>query len=491
MNKMVATGQPLGVVPTRESEQTHVGRFASLRFRLILSVALVHAVLMGAFVWQAVQEQSANIRAQLLNRGHELVTLMAVASTNALLAEDLGSLGEVTDRVKRQPGVVYGDIVDIRGAVLASSDPGRVGHHETRPLNLEDSFPLRSANPADKVLDLSRPIVVAGRRVGTVLLGLSTRSMDTALEKTRDAGLLFILAALVVGSLAAWALSVLVTRNLHTLIGAVRRIAHGDLDVRVDVHSRDEVGILARAFNSMVTSLQRTSREITREHEKRTEAERLACVGELAASIAHEIRNPLAAVVNAVPLLDSEKLGPEEHAEALNIINTESRRLQRILEDFLRFSRMREPQPTMGNIGGLLEEVCQMVSHDPAVPAQVQIRCHVPPKPCLARYDADLLRQVVWNLLLNAVQAMPKAGTVDVSAEPLEDQVRVVIADTGAGIPHDIIDQVMRPFFTRRGDGTGLGLAIVQRILMQHGSKLSIESQPDVGTRVTFGLQAG
>ncbi|HKJ08648.1 MAG TPA: ATP-binding protein [Gammaproteobacteria bacterium] len=464
------------------------GRFASLRFRLILSVALVHAVLMGTFVWEAVRDQSADIRAQLVSRGHELVTLMAVASTNALLAEDLGSLGEVTDRVKRQPGVVYGDIVDIRGDVLASSDPARVGHRETRPLNVRDHFPLK---PGDHVLDLSRPIEVAGRRVGTVLLGLSTRSMDTALEKTRDAGLLFILMALVVGSVAAWALSMIVTRNLHILISAVRRIAKGDLDVRVNVNSRDEVGILARAFNGMVASLQRTSREVSREHEKRTEAERLACVGELAASIAHEIRNPLAAVVNAVPLLDSEKLDPEDHAEALNIINAESRRLQRILEDFLRFSRMREPQPVVGDLGGLLEEVSQSVAHDPAVPATVGIRCHVPAGPCRASYDPDLLRQVLWNLLLNAIQAMPEGGTVDISTETLDGQVRVTIADTGTGIPHDIIDKVMRPFFTRRGDGTGLGLAIVQRILMQHGSKLSIDSEPGHGTRVTFQLPAG
>jgi len=464
-----------------------LSRFATLRFRLILSVALVHAVLMGAFVWQAVQDQSAAIRAQLLNRGHELVGLMTVASTNALLEEDLGSLAEVTARVKHQPGVVYGEIVDVRGDVLASTDPARVGRRDRRSLNANDSFPLRHG---DHILDLSRRIVVAGRRVGTVLLGLSTRGMDTALAGTRDKGLLFILAALVAGSIAAWALAMIVTRRLHGLIAATRKIAAGNLEVRVNSGSRDEVGILADAFNHMVASLQRSAHAVQHEHDKRTEAERLACVGELAASIAHEIRNPLAAVINAVRLLDDNKLGLEDHAEVVTILNTESQRLQRILDDFLRFSRMREPRPVKGNVTALVQEVSQLLARDSALLERVQIENHVPEGPCHAVFDPDQLRQVLWNLMLNAVQAMPDGGRLDVSAECIGDQVLVTVADSGDGIPAAIVDHITRPFFTRRKGGSGLGLAIVQRILMQHGSKLWIDSQPGRGTRMRFHLAA-
>ncbi|HCA26394.1 MAG TPA: hypothetical protein DEP05_01890 [Betaproteobacteria bacterium] len=464
-----------------------LSRFATLRFRLILSVALVHAVLMGAFVWEAVRDQSAAIRAQLLNRGHELVSLMAVASTNPLLEENLGSLAEVTARVKHQPGVVYGEIVDVRGDVLASTDPARVGHRDRRSLDVNDTFPLKRG---DHVLDLSRQIVVAGQRVGAVLLGLSTRGMDTALAGTRDRGLLFILAALAAGSAAAWALAMLVTRRLHALIAATRKIAAGNLDVRVNGGSRDEAGILADAFNHMVASLQRSSRAVQHEHDKRTEAERLACVGELAASIAHEIRNPLAAVINAARLLDEGALPLEDHAEAVTILNTESQRLQRILDDFLRFSRMREPRPVRGNVTALVREVSQLLAHDPALPERVRIENHAPESPCHASFDPDQLRQVLWNLMLNAVQAMPGGGRLDVATECIGDQVLVTVADTGDGVPAEIVDHITRPFFTRRKGGSGLGLAIVQRILMQHGGKLWIDSQPGQGTRMRFQLAA-
>ncbi|HKK14172.1 MAG TPA: ATP-binding protein [Gammaproteobacteria bacterium] len=471
--------------PLTSGRRPRTGRFASLRARLILSVAIVHVVLMGAFVWESVNDQSADIRSQLRSRGHELVTLMAVASTNALLAEDLGSLAEVTDRVKRQPDVVYGDIVDVRGDVLASTDGARVGQSENRSLAAEERFPL---DPGDHVLDLSRPIVVSGHRVGTVLLGLSTQGMDAALRRTRDGGLLLILAALVVGSAAAWALSVAVTRNLHKLGAAVRRISDGDLNVRVAVTSRDEVGMLARAFNAMVESLQRTSQQVQREHAKRTEAERLACVGEMAASIAHEIRNPLSAVINAVRLLDGSNLRPEDHAEAVRIVNAESGRLQRILEDFLRFSKMREPRLTEGDVAGLVREVAQLVSRDPAVPDGVRIEWRVPDTPCSARFDADQLRQVLWNLALNAVQAMPEGGRVELGVECSDGQVWVSVRDTGEGIAPELIEKVTRPFFTGRRNGSGLGLAVVQRILVQHGAELRIDSEPGKGTRVGFQL---
>lgn len=464
-----------------------LSRFATLRFRLILSVALVHVVLMGAFVWDVVQDQSATIREQLLNRGHELASLMVVASTNPLLEENLASLAEVTNRVKLQPEVVYSEIVDIRGDVLASTSPARVGHRERRPLGVNDHFPLKRG---DYVLDLSRPVIVAGRRVGTILLGLSTRGMDTALGSMRDRGLLFILAALVVGSIAAWMLAMVVTRRLHGLIAATRKIAAGDLAVRVRGGNRDEVGILADAFNHMVASLQRSASAVQHEHDKRTEAERLACVGELAASIAHEIRNPLAAVINAVRLLGESKLSTEDHAEAMTILNTESQRLQRILDDFLRFSRMREPRPVKSDVTELLHEVSQLLTHDPLLSEKIQIEDHIAAASCQAIFDPDQLRQVVWNLMLNAVQAMPDGGRLDIVAERIDDQILITIADTGDGIPAAIIDQVTQPFFTRRRDGSGLGLAIVQRILMQHGSKLWIDSQPGQGTRMCFRLTA-
>ncbi|MDE2090188.1 MAG: HAMP domain-containing protein, partial [Gammaproteobacteria bacterium] len=245
--------QPRSGAASAPQREPKLSFFQTLRFRLMLSVALVHAVLMGAFVWSAVNKQSENIRAELHNRARALTTLMAVASTNALLAEDLGSLAEITARVKRQPDVTYGAIVDVRGDVLASTDPRQVGHRLRVPATAHGRLPPAAAG---HTLDLRDNIKVAGQRVGSVLLGMSTRNLRAELAATRDEGLLFILLAIVVGSVAAWALSFFITRNLHTLMTAVRKIGGGHLGVRVTMHARDEVGLLGGAFNAMAESLE-------------------------------------------------------------------------------------------------------------------------------------------------------------------------------------------------------------------------------------------
>lgn len=456
--------------------------FRTLRFRLVLSVALVHAVLMGTFVWSAVDKQSEAIRADLYSRAHSLITLMAVASTNALLAEDLGSLAEVTARVKRQPDVTEGEIVDVRGDVLASTNLHQVGHRLLEPL---DGATAQGRNR----LRLHEQIRVAGQRIGTVLLDMSTRHLQAELTATRDEGLLFILLALVVGSIAAWVLSLLITRNLYTLMAAVHKIGGGNLGVRVDLHARDEVGLLGGAFNAMVESLQRISEQVRSEHEKRTDAERLACVGELSASIAHEIRNPLSAVINSVKLLDRSNLPVTDRAQAIAILNTESLRLQRILNDFLDFARIRESRLVEDDVCALIEEVAGLIrQHPQAASVRVEVQCDA--SRCRTRHDPDQLRQVIWNLMLNSVQAMPEGGELHVRATPAGRVVKISFTDNGCGIPDSLLDKIVRPFVTGRKHGTGLGLSIAQRILMQHGTSLSIVSHVNVGTEVSFELGA-
>lgn len=459
----------------------------SLRFRLILSVALVHIFLMGAFTWEALQQQSDNVRQQLFDRGRSLSSLMAATSTNEVLSEDLGALAEITHRVGQQPDVRYSEILDSRGQVLASTRPQRVGTRATRVPPAGDRLPL---TPGDQVLDLREDIVVAGRHVGVVLLGLSTADLDLALQKARYEAWGFILAALVIGSLAAWGLSLAVTRHLQALTRAARRISSGDYTVRVAEGGRDEPGLLARAFNVMAESLQRASAQIHNEYRKRTEAERLACVGELSASIAHEIRNPLSAVINSVKLLGKQQLDSDDRGQVLSIIDNETHRLQRILSDFLDFARIREPKLEQEDLCKLVREVAALVEQDPRSAGRVSVDVDLGEQPCRACFDTDQIRQVLWNLMLNAVQAMPDGGRITVRGERGEHGVRLKVADTGCGIDAAFVGEVTKPFVTGRKSGTGLGLAIAQRVLIQHGSGLTVRSRPGEGTEMSFELPA-
>ena len=460
----------------------------SLRFRLIMSVALVHIVLMGAFTWEALQQQSESLRQQFCDRGRSLASLMAASSTNEVLAEDLAALSEITHRAAQQADVRYSEIADARGQVLASAHGQPVGTRLQRLPEKGDSFPLQ---PGDQTLDLRDDIVVAGRVVGKVLLGLSTSELDLTLQKARYGAMGFILAALVIGSLAAWGLSLALTRHLQALTRAARRIRGGDYTARVAETGHDEAGLLARAFNAMAESLQRTSAQVHREYRKRTEAERLACVGELSASIAHEIRNPLSAVINSVKLLEREDLVRDDRGQVVSIIDSETQRLQRILSDFLNFARIREPQLEDGDLCRLVQEVSGLVEQDPRAGERIRVCLEDSEPSCRARFDTDQIRQVLWNLMLNAVQAMPDGGEIRVGWTHSDYGVRVSVRDSGCGIDESFVGEVTKPFVTGRKTGTGLGLAIAQRVLLQHGSRLIIHSRPGAGTEVSFELPSG
>lgn len=475
----------LGARPASAAGNWALPVWHTLRGRLIISVALVHVVLMGLFTWEAVDRQSHELRQEMVNQGRSLASLMVVASTNALLAEDLASLAEVTRRVGEREDVAYGEIVDIRGFVMASTWEGRVGRPAGPVIETSERFPLAGN---DSVLDLREAVRIGDTEVGFVLLGLSTANLERALAATRNRGIQYILLALVIGSVAAWLLSVTVTRNLHELTLAAKRIGDGDLGARVRVRSQDETGTLALTFNLMAASLQRNSREIEREHRKRTEAERLACVGEMAASIAHEIRNPMVALLNSAKLLGDPKLEAEDHSAVARIVETESGRLQRILDDFLTFSRLPAARIVESDLKPLVAETLELMRQDPRYAGQVAFDCrYAEDNRC--RFDPDLIRQVLINLLLNAMQAMPGGGKVVIRLQRGERQMSISIVDNGSGIPERIMSQISRPFFTGRKDGTGLGLSVVQRILAQHGTALSIVSQEGAGTEVSFDLE--
>lgn len=460
------------------------GLFHTLRARLIVSVALVHVVLMGMFTWEAVDRQSQELRQELIHQADSLASLMVVATTNALLAEDLASLAEVTRRVNALDDVAYGEIVDIRGYVMASTRDGRVGQKLARMRTHRDRFPLPKG---DSVLDFVEAVRVGDQEAGYVMLGLSTRNLDQELAASRNQGALYIALALIIGSFVAWLLSLAVTRNLQELTVAADRIAGGDLNVRVKVRGQDETSMLARAFNSMVLSLQHSAQAIEKEHRKRTDAERLACVGEMAASIAHEIRNPLAALINAMKLLGSPGLAEEDHQEVVQIVNSESYRLQRILNEFLAFARLPEAVLTAADVTELITQTIQQVKRDPACRENIRIETRFEDvTPCL--FDRDQMRQVLLNLMMNALQAISASGHLTLQVKRQGELVVVSLVDDGCGIKASLKDEVTMPFVTARKGGTGLGLSVVQRILVQHGTTLNISSEEGVGTEVSFEL---
>lgn len=223
------------------------------------------------------------------------------------------------------------------------------------------------------------------------------------------------------------------------------------------------------------------------EQEKRVQAERFACVGEMSASIAHEIRNPLSSILNSLQLLTDPTLGHEDRAKVADIVNAETRRLQRILEEFLSFARIKPTEMASHDLIGVLRETMETFTRsNEAAVNEVEFHTLFHVEYIQAHFDPDQVRQVAWNLLTNAVQAVSDGGHVTLATTAADGGVRVAIRDTGRGIPADLQECVTRPFVTGRKNGTGLGLAIVARILAQHGSELEVDSAVGRGTQMAF-----
>ena len=223
--------------------------------------------------------------------------------------------------------------------------------------------------------------------------------------------------------------------------------------------------------------------------ERLSEAERLAAAGELAAGVAHEIRNPLAAIVNATTLLDGhEMLTPEERTSTLDAVRKEARRLNRILSDFLIFARPREPKRLPGDIREVVEHVAALIRDDPARATLVELQTRVDPAVPSFAFDPDQLTQVLLNVALNGVEAMGGRGRLSLEVDRRNGHVVIAVADTGRGIPPEERGRVFEPFFSKKPGGTGLGLTIVRRIVAAHGGHIDIQSEPGQGTRFMIAL---
>jgi len=220
-------------------------------------------------------------------------------------------------------------------------------------------------------------------------------------------------------------------------------------------------------------------------------ADRLAVVGEMAAGLAHEIRNPLASIAGSSQMLREIPEIPEISRPLLDIIGRESARLNNLISDFLAYTRpsLREVGPV--EMSGLIREIAAAVSTGEARDAGVEV---VPPDrgSFPVEGDAELLRQVLWNLVRNAVQATPRGGTVRINllsqVRHRETYVVVSVSDTGAGIDPAHLGRIFHPFFTSKEGGTGLGLAISHRIVQFHKGFIEVRSTPGAGSTFTVFL---
>jgi two-component system sensor histidine kinase HydH len=227
-------------------------------------------------------------------------------------------------------------------------------------------------------------------------------------------------------------------------------------------------------------------RELQNNFEQMKRSERLYALGQLSAGLAHEIRNPLAGIDGAATIVRNNPDSISKRQECLEIILKECSRLNRLLTNFLEFAKPRSPQYQRVPLSQWLDSVIELASH--AIGRKgILIRKEIIPDSLLLPCDPEQIKQVILNLTINAIQAMPAGGEILLSGQARQGEIFLRIKDQGLGVEAGMLDKIFDPFFTTKDNGTGMGLSVAPQIVSQHGGMLTAQRKEDFG--MTFTVQ--
>lgn len=442
----------------------------------------------------AVHEHGIGLRAQIL-----VVLGVAFALGGLLLGlatSRLGSRALDADRRSAARGVAY--------ALLASdADEGSldalIGSGGIAGVELREGPRTIARGRRD-----GSPVVEAREGARSIALWLEAADASSSLP-----GLLFLYVGVTTAAMLLLAYVLLgrsIVRPVEDLTRASERVARRrEHDVRVPVRGAAEVARLAVAFNAMqaelaserralrerLEELERTTRELASAQRSLVTSEKLASVGRLAAGVAHEIGNPLSAILGLVELVEGGDLAPDEEREFLRRVRKETERIHRIIRDLLDFARD-EPEAEVAScdLAEVVEDAVRLVGPQKDL-RQITIERRFAEDAPRARGAAPRLAQVVLNLLLNAADVIRGEGVITVEVRPGDDGfVELSVSDTGPGIPASVRDHLFEPFVTSKppGQGTGLGLAVCHTLVERLGGTIQAESPPEGGARFTVRL---
>jgi two-component system nitrogen regulation sensor histidine kinase NtrY len=324
--------------------------------------------------------------------------------------------------------------------------------------------------------------------LGILLVGSSRRELVLLNRRIEAIAAAVAAAALVIGLLLAWWFSFRITRPIAEMASAARQVTAGRWDARIDVHSSDDVGQLAIAFNDM-------TRTLAVQKERLLQTERVAAWRQLARRLAHELRNPLFPLQITVENLQrARKLDYEQFmevfAESTATLKTELANLNSIVSRFSDFSKMPTPRLQRVNCNELLRDTLRLFDAQfnevgkPAVSRELFLKEDLP------EIDADpeLLHRAFQNLILNAWHAMPNGGALTLRTLAHDQKIQVEIADTGTGMSAEESMRLFTPYYTTKPQGTGLGLAIVQSVISDHHGTVAVTSDEGLGTTIRIEL---
>ncbi|MBI3291270.1 MAG: HAMP domain-containing histidine kinase [Elusimicrobia bacterium] len=465
----------------------------SLKTKFSLAASLlVVIVITGVSLFLMVAEKRHLLRKAQEDQENSVKKLASICQESAYAHNDLIVVNYMKT-LQRSRGVVSAAFLDQENRALAHSDYSQLGKILNDPVSQQarkSNALLRQevTSPSGfEDIDLAFPVLAAGQRVGTARLVYSKAMMiqevRQSLEETGRRLVMVAGVALAIGVFGALLLASTLNRPIQVLAQGARILGEGNLDYQISVRGKDELAQLSQEFNRMATQLKQLD----------------AMKEDFISSVSHELRSPLAAIKGYVDLLLKGKAGPisPTQQEYLTIARESSERLARFINNILDLAKLEAGRMEFAKepvaVAVLANDIARLFKPS-ADENQLTIQLDLPNPALEIQADPDRIRQVLTNLIANAIKFTPDGGTITVWARENGTEVKIGVKDTGVGIPQDSLHKVFNKFEqvqetkhrVRKTTGTGLGLSIAKQIVEAHGGRIWVESQLNQGTNFIF-----
>jgi signal transduction histidine kinase len=468
---------------------------ASLRLgfaaRLGLATSALIVVVCVTQSWILARRDLDYVRRYLTDRGRTASEQLAREAETAMLAGRVGTLRQLADQARIRSGIAYARFFDRQGLLLVSTGP-IAGDAET----WEFKAPIVVHDPAEPRSRLPFAAPAGGEVAGTVAVGISFEPLQALRRRTLTTATLFTTLFTLIAVLGAVLLARAITRPLKAIATAADALARGDLAVRADASSDDEIGRLAASFNAMVDGVRQSHTALEEKVTELEEANRLKA--EFVATVSHELRTPLNVIIGYADMLAEDTELSDEQAAMVSAIRRYSTLQRDLITNVLDFSRLSSGRVSFHverfPLLPLLQEVQALHGGRARTPA---VRLTVAAETAIGSVETDRVKllEILHNLVDNALKFTRPGDTVELRASEDVPWVTVEVADTGPGITEEDLPHLGEELY--RGacgtgvEGSGLGLALARAIATRHGGILTIRSRAGQGTAVTVRLPTG
>jgi len=468
----------------------------SLYTRFMIAITFILILLVGSILFVIQQREVRTIAAGAQKRGILIARNIAYLNLEMMKFWDIAGIKKSIDE-ETDENLLYVVFYDRYRTLFVASDlvkgieeitccsrlPGLV-----KPESFFiESRDFRKDGANLPIIEIEIPIFAADSSDywGSVKVGLSLEDMLVDIRQTRLVLILIGCGGLLLGVIASGLLAKRITGRLKKLLEGTVRISKGDFSQSIKITSRDEVGELAQSFNEMTRDLLRTRRRMEEAHKKLVQAEKLASIGRISATIAHEIRNPLTSVkLNIQKILQNEDLDQDEK-EHLNITQQGIVQIEKFIKELLNFTRVSDLHLERFSAEQILDEAVKMMHtsfEEKKIILERDYAKNLPP----VLVDGDKMRQVFLNILRNAAEAVDEGGRISLALCPAHQDgvktIKIEISDDGCGIPEKDWENIFEPLFTTKPSGFGLGLSNARKIVEQHKGSIRVIKKRDKGT---------